>query len=230
MKPREPRESGQHDMFRSRLDQILDMGHEKVILSDKIDWQFLSDRMGGVYTDGPGHPPLSNRLMAGLHILKYAEDLSDDEVCARWLENPYYQYFCGEEFFCHSLPLDRSSMTRWRQRISLPSGPTHRPTIRDCAQNRAAARISPRPQRGSSGPIVSSGRVWRRARRVRSGFPGRRCRARQQRSWRRRSRYIRSVSRKRPRSRSAVIDAHTSLLKSNVPALDSELTELPNPL
>ena len=40
MKPREPRESGQHDMFRSRLDQILDMGHEKVILSDKIDWQF----------------------------------------------------------------------------------------------------------------------------------------------------------------------------------------------
>ena len=117
MKPREPRESGQHDMFRSRLDQILDMGHEKVILSDKIDWQFLSDRMGGVYTDGPGHPPLSNRLMAGLHILKYAEDLSDDEVCARWLENPYYQYFCGEEFFCHSLPLDRSSMTRWRQRM-----------------------------------------------------------------------------------------------------------------
>ena len=76
MKPREPRESGQHDMFRSRLDQILGMGHEKVILSDKIDWQFLSDRMGGVYTDGPGHPPLSNRLMAGLHILKYAEDLS----------------------------------------------------------------------------------------------------------------------------------------------------------
>ena len=77
MKPREPRESGQHDMFRSRLDQILDMGHEKVILSDKIDWQFLSDRMGGVYTDGPGHPPLSNRLMAGLHILNphFPDDL-----------------------------------------------------------------------------------------------------------------------------------------------------------
>ena len=117
MKPREPRESGQHDMFRSRLDQILDRGHEKVILADKINWQFLSDRMGDVYTDGPGQPPLSNRLMAGLHILKYADNLSDDEVCARWLENPYYQYFCGEEFFRHDLPLDRSSMTRWRQRM-----------------------------------------------------------------------------------------------------------------
>ena len=117
MKPREPSPSGQHDMFRSRLDQILDMGHEKVILADKIDWCFLSEKMGGVYTDGPGQPPLSTRLMAGLHILKYADNLSDDEVCARWLENPYYQYFCGEEFFHHRLPLDRSSMTRWRQRM-----------------------------------------------------------------------------------------------------------------
>ena len=117
MKPREPRESGQHDMFRSRLDQILDMGHERIILADRIDWQFLSSRMDDVYTDGPGQPPLSNRLMVGLHILKYADNLSDDEVCARWLENPYYQYFCGEEFFCHDLPLDRSSMTRWRQRM-----------------------------------------------------------------------------------------------------------------
>ena len=117
MKPREPQKSGQHDMFRSRLDQILDMSHEKVILADRIDWRFLSEKMGDVYADGPGQPPLPTRLMAGLHILRYAENLSDDEVCARWLENPYYQYFCGEEFFCHRLPLDRSSMTRWRQRM-----------------------------------------------------------------------------------------------------------------
>jgi len=33
------------------------------------------------------------------------------------LENPYYQYFCGEEFFCHKPPFDRSSMTRWRQHM-----------------------------------------------------------------------------------------------------------------
>jgi IS5 family transposase len=117
MKPKERKETGQQDMFRSRLDQILDMGHAKVVLANRIDWQFLSKQLGAVYTDGPGQPPLPTRLMAGLHILKYADDLSDDEVCARWLENPYYQYFCGEEFFRHRLPLDRSSMTRWRQRM-----------------------------------------------------------------------------------------------------------------
>ena len=117
MKPKEPVESGQHDMFRSRLDQIIDMSHEKVVLAAAIDWQFLSDNCGENYTDRAGHPPLSTRLMAGIHILKYADNLSDEELCARWVENPYYQFFCGEEFFCHELPFDRSSMTRWRQRM-----------------------------------------------------------------------------------------------------------------
>src|SRR6516225_8017651 len=31
--------------------------------------------------------------------------------------NPYFQYFCGEEFFQHALVFDRSSLTRWRQRM-----------------------------------------------------------------------------------------------------------------
>ncbi len=55
--------------------------------------------------------------MAGLTILKYTHDLSDEVLCERWVENPYYQFFCGEEFFQHELVLDRSSLTRWRQRM-----------------------------------------------------------------------------------------------------------------
>lgn len=108
MKPKEPVQSGQHDMFRSRLDQIIDMRHEKVVLAQRIDWNFLAYRCGEAYTARAGYPPLSIWLMAGLHILKYADNLSDEELCARWVENPYYQYFCGEEFFRHELPFDRS--------------------------------------------------------------------------------------------------------------------------
>jgi len=55
--------------------------------------------------------------MAGLAILKHTYDLSDEVLCERWLENPYYQFFCGEEFFQHRLVFDRSSLTRWRQRM-----------------------------------------------------------------------------------------------------------------
>ena len=46
--------------------------------------------------------------MAGLHILKHVKGLSDEAVCAAWVENPYFQAFCGERFFQHRLPLDRS--------------------------------------------------------------------------------------------------------------------------
>jgi IS5 family transposase len=65
----------------------------------------------------PGQPPLPSRLVTGLLILKHLHDLSDEVLCARWLENPYYQFFCGEESFQHVLPFERSSLTRWRQRL-----------------------------------------------------------------------------------------------------------------
>jgi len=70
MRPRERRESGKQDLFRSRLDQIIDMNHALVKLARTIDWRFLEEKFGAVYTDKPGQPPLPTRLMAGLAILK----------------------------------------------------------------------------------------------------------------------------------------------------------------
>jgi IS5 family transposase len=117
MRPRERRESGEQDLFRSRLDQVINMGHALVKLARTIDWGFLEEKFGAVYKDGAGQPPLPTRLMAGLAILKHTYNLSDEMVCELWVENPYYQYFCGEEFFQHRLPLDRTSMTHWRNRM-----------------------------------------------------------------------------------------------------------------
>jgi transposase, IS5 family len=117
MRPRERRETGEQDLFRSRLDQIIDLKHALVKLSRTIDWHFLESQFGSVYSDGPGSPPLPTRLMAGLALLKHMYDLSDEALCDRWIENPYLQFFCGEEFFQHRLPFDRSSLTRWRQRM-----------------------------------------------------------------------------------------------------------------
>jgi transposase, IS5 family len=113
MKPRERRETGEQDLFRSKLDQIINMEHELVKLAQAIAWPVIEAKCGAVHRDGPGMPPLPTRLMAGLSILKHTFDLSDEELCARWVENPYFQYLCGEEFFCHALPFDRSSLTRW---------------------------------------------------------------------------------------------------------------------
>lgn len=112
-----PRDDRQKDLLLPALDQIIDMGHPLVRLAARIDWKFLDDRFGSVCQTGPGQPGLPTRLVAGLFILKHMHNLSDEVLCARWIENPYYQYFCGELSFCHRLPFDRSSMTRWRQRL-----------------------------------------------------------------------------------------------------------------
>ena len=117
MKPRERYETGQRDLLRPRLDEFIDMGEKLVKLARRIDWPHLEQAFGAVYSDGPGSPPLPTRLMVALHILKYSENLSDERLCEVWLQNPYHQYFCGEEFFQHQLPFDRSSLTRWRQRM-----------------------------------------------------------------------------------------------------------------
>ena len=55
--------------------------------------------------------------MAGLAILKHTFDLSDEVLCARWVENPYFQYLLRRGVLPAQLPFDRSSLTRWRQRM-----------------------------------------------------------------------------------------------------------------
>lgn len=108
--------SGETDLFRNRLDNMIDMRHELVRLTGLIDWKRFDDAFGGLYAE-KGRPGLPTRLMVGLHLLKHARGISDDQVCAQWVENAYFQFFCGETYFQTKLPLDRTSMSVWRGRI-----------------------------------------------------------------------------------------------------------------
>ncbi len=115
MKPSRKVSSGIEDLFRSRFENIINLRHELVVLGGRIAWTFFDETYEALYSEeGP-------RLMVGLHILKHMFDLSDEEVCERWVYDPYFQCFCGEEYFQHELPMERSSMTRWRDRIG-PEG------------------------------------------------------------------------------------------------------------
>ena len=82
----------------------------------KIGWEAVEERFGDLYSE-EGRPGIPIRLMVGLHYLKHAFNESDETVVARWVENPYWQYFCGEEYFRYELPIDPSQMTRFRHRI-----------------------------------------------------------------------------------------------------------------
>jgi transposase, IS5 family len=104
-------------MERTRLANLVNARHPMVRLARQIDWQSFDEHFGVYYRGGKGRPAISTRLMVSLHYLKYTHDLSDEAVLAGWVENPYWQYLSGMEFFEYDLPIDPSSMSRWRSRV-----------------------------------------------------------------------------------------------------------------
>lgn len=118
MLPKDQRQD-QEELFRVRLTRLVNPEHELVKLGASIEWSRFERKFGTLYEAGVGRPATPTRLMVGLHYLKYSYNLSDEEVVVRWVENPYWQHFCGGEFFVDRLPIDPSSMTRWRKRVGV---------------------------------------------------------------------------------------------------------------
>lgn len=117
MGPKQRPALSEHDLFRLELVNMIDARHELVRLAKLIDWSVFDREFSPQFVSHTGRPALPTRLMAGLLYLKHLFALSDEEVVARWIENPYWQHFCGERYFRHDLPCDPSSLVRWRQRI-----------------------------------------------------------------------------------------------------------------
>lgn len=117
MRPKSEPRYPQRELFQSELEQIIDTRHPLVQLGKLIDWASFEEVLGATYHPTHGAPGVPTRLLVALHYLKYQHDLSDELVLAHWLENPYWQHFSGERYFQHRLPIDASSMTRWRQRL-----------------------------------------------------------------------------------------------------------------
>jgi IS5 family transposase len=110
-------DTSQSDLFRERLSNQLNPQEPLFILAGQINWSWLEEAFGKEFTQGPGQPPKPIRLMVGLMMLQHMNGLSDEEVVNQWVQNPYWQYFCGFDTFQWKVPADGSSMTRWRKRI-----------------------------------------------------------------------------------------------------------------
>ncbi len=116
MRPKKHETNGSSDLFRARLDQIINLKHELVQLGGKIDWDFIDREIAPLYSD-QGRPGIETRFMIGLLLLKHIYGLSDEGVCERWVYDPYFQHFTGEEFFQHEFPHERSDLSHWRKRL-----------------------------------------------------------------------------------------------------------------
>lgn len=117
MRPKNEPRQPQRELFQIDLEQLINPQHPLAVLSQKIDWGQFDLLLGDSYHPTQGAPGTPTRLMVALHFLKYQTDLSDDDVVAAWVENPYWQHLSGMRYFQHSMPIDPSSMTRWRKRL-----------------------------------------------------------------------------------------------------------------
>src|SRR6476660_1782953 len=116
MRPKKHETTGSGDLFRARLEQIINMKHELVLLAGKIEWQWIDSEIAPLYSD-KGRPGIETRFVIGLLLLKHIYGLSDEGVCERWVYDPYFQHFTGEMFFQHAFPHERSDLSHWRKRL-----------------------------------------------------------------------------------------------------------------
>jgi IS5 family transposase len=116
MRPKQHETTGLNDLFRARLDQIINLKHALAQLAGKIDWDFIDSEIAPLYSD-QGRPGIETRFAIGLLLLKHIYGLSDEGVCERWVYDPYFQHFTGEEFFQHEFPHERSDLSHWRKRL-----------------------------------------------------------------------------------------------------------------
>jgi transposase, IS5 family len=90
--------------------------HELCLLAKKLDWKALEDEFAPMY-GRVGRPSIPIRTIVGLLLLKQMYNLGDETVVERYLENPYWQHFCGEVYFQYKLPFDPSDFVHFRKRI-----------------------------------------------------------------------------------------------------------------
>jgi len=110
-------EEHQLQLGRTPLSSFIDMKNELVRLGDVLNWKHFNEKFSENFHESQGRPGLPTRLMVGLTYLKYLHNLSDDKVVKQFLENPYWQYFCGFIYFQKQAPLEASSLTRFRGRL-----------------------------------------------------------------------------------------------------------------
>ena len=111
--------SSNTDLPLSALARQLNLSHPLVKLAESIDWQSFEAKFGQVAKASGGRPALPTRLMVGLHYLKALYDESDESVVSKWVENPYWQHFCGEQVFQHEFPCHPTSLVKWRKQIGV---------------------------------------------------------------------------------------------------------------
>jgi IS5 family transposase len=109
-------QENERDLFRVRLEDLINPNHELALLAKKIDWQYFENEFKPYYSER-GAPSVPIRVMVGCLLLKHLYNLGDEKIPVYWVRDVYFQYFCGVVFFEHKFPFDPSDFVHFRNRV-----------------------------------------------------------------------------------------------------------------
>ncbi len=103
---------------RNSIEKIIDHNHTLVYLVHKIDWESLEKHFQKYYVM-IGRRGVNTRMMLGLHLIAHIYNMSEEEVCEWWPENPYWQYFCGRNYLSYEIPINPDKFSKFKKRINV---------------------------------------------------------------------------------------------------------------
>ncbi|WP_166157024.1 transposase [Neochlamydia sp. AcF84] len=77
----------------------------------------MEEEFNKLFVEKIGQPAKPVKLVVELFVLQHRYGISDENVAYRWVENPYWQYFRGYDFWHHMLPIHPTSLIKWRSRL-----------------------------------------------------------------------------------------------------------------
>lgn len=116
MKPKKTNHS-QGCLFEQRLSEQLNPNHELLVMSRLIDWDPLETHLAYHFSQEEGCPAKPVRLISEIMLLQQMYGLSDEAVVRGWVENPYWQRFCGYDYLQWKFPIHPTTLVKWRRKI-----------------------------------------------------------------------------------------------------------------
>lgn len=86
-------------------------------LAEVLPWEKLDAAYGRYFTAGYGRPAKDSRLVCGLLVVKQLKKLSDEDAVAEFMESPYIQAFCGQEYFALEDVINPGILSERRKRL-----------------------------------------------------------------------------------------------------------------
>lgn len=99
------------------LGERLSSGNRWLKLAEALPWEKLDSGYGRYFSAGYGRPAKDSRLVCGLLAVKRLKGLSDEEAVAEFMESPYIQAFCGQEYFALEDLINPGILSERRKRL-----------------------------------------------------------------------------------------------------------------